>query len=61
MKYMSETTQFSGINSSATFDATGKITNLSASHGGGGGLYGFGAVTSTRTARITEIAAKIYF
>ncbi len=54
-------TQFSGINSTATFDATGKITNLPTSQGGGGGLYGFGAVNGARTARIIQLAAKIYF
>ncbi len=54
-------TQFSGINSTATFDATGKITNLPTSQGGGGGLYGFGTVTSARTERRIQIAAKIYF
>jgi hypothetical protein len=54
-------TQFSGFNSTPTFDSTGKITNLPTSQGGGGGLYGFGAVTSARSARVIELAAKIYF
>jgi hypothetical protein len=54
-------TQFSGINSSATFDSTGKITNLPTSQGGGGGRWGFGAVTSARSARVIQLAAKLYF
>ena len=54
-------TQFSDFNRSIQFDASGNITNLPASQGGGGGTYGFGAMTSARTARIIQIAAKVYF
>jgi hypothetical protein len=59
-------TQWSGFNNSPTFDATGKITNLSNLVGGGGGRFGFGALNAVRAAgaggpRNVQIAAKFYF
>jgi Carboxypeptidase regulatory-like domain len=54
-------TQGSGINSAATFNAAGAITNLPTALGGSGGRYGFGAVNGFRTARIIQLAAKLYF
>ena len=59
-------TQFSGFNNTPTFDATGKITNLPAALGGGGGRFGFGALNGVRAAaaggpRNIQIAAKLYF
>ena len=35
--------------------------NLPKSRGGGGGTYGFGAITAARDPRIIQLAAKIYF
>jgi hypothetical protein len=54
-------TQYSGLNTSIIFDANGKVTNLPTALGGGGGQYGFGAITSARDPRYVQIAAKIYF
>ena len=54
-------TQWSGINSSATFNAAGAITNLPTAVGGTGGRYGFGALNGVRAARIIQLAAKFYF
>jgi len=54
-------TQWSAINTSATFDGTGKILNLPASLGGSGGRFGFGAYNANRAARNIQLAAKIYF
>jgi len=54
-------TQFSAFNSSITFNAAGQITNLPTAFGGGGGTYGFGAMTTARTARVIQLAAKFYF
>ncbi len=55
-------TQFSDYNRTAQFDlATGQITNLPTSRGGGGGRYGFGAVTGARDPRLIQLAAKFYF
>ena len=54
-------TQFSGINTSATLSSTGAITNLPTALGGAGGRYGFGAVTSARSARVIQLALKLYF
>ena len=54
-------TQFSGFNGGAQFDASGALTNLPSSRGGGGGTYGFGAITGARDPRIIQLAAKIYF
>lgn len=54
--------RFSDFNRSATFDrATGQITNLPAALGGGGGRFGFGALTGTRDPRLVQLAAKFYF
>lgn len=54
--------RFSDFNRSATFDrATGQITNLPAALGGGGGRFGFGALTGTRDPRLIQLAAKFYF
>jgi hypothetical protein len=54
-------TQFSGLNNSATLSATGAITNLPTALGGAGGRYGFGAVSSARSARVIQLALKLYF
>jgi hypothetical protein len=54
-------TQFSGINTSATFNSAGVITNLPTVLGGGGGRYGFGAVNGARSARVIQLALKLYF
>jgi len=54
-------TQWSGVNTTATFNAAGAITNLPTALGGGGGRYGFGAVNGVRSARIIQLAAKLYF
>lgn len=54
-------TQWSNVNSTAIFNAAGAITNLPTALGGGGGLYGFGALNSVRSARVIQLAAKIYF
>jgi Carboxypeptidase regulatory-like domain/TonB-dependent Receptor Plug Domain len=50
-----------GFNNTPTFDATGKITNLPAALGGGGGRFGFGALNAVRTPRNVQLGAKIYF
>jgi hypothetical protein len=58
-------TQWSFINVTPTFDATGKITNLAGT--AGGGRYGFGALNAVRTAagaggpRQIQLGAKFYF
>jgi hypothetical protein len=54
-------TQFNGINTSAVLSSTGAITNLPTALGGAGGRYGFGAVTSARSARVIQLALKLYF
>jgi hypothetical protein len=55
-------TQFSGFNGGITFNPAGtQIINLPSSGGGGGGTYGFGAITGARDPRIIQLAAKIYF
>jgi hypothetical protein len=55
-------TQFSDFNRTIQFNpATGAVTNLPTSRGGGGGRYGFGAITSARDPRIIQLAAKFYF
>jgi hypothetical protein len=66
-------TQWAGFNNNPTFDATtGKITNLPASLGGGGGRFGFGALNAVRTipaggaggvsaGRVLQLGAKLYF
>ena len=55
-------TQFSGFNNNVTFNpATGAITNLPTSVGGGGGRYGFGAINGDRDPRRVQLAAKIYW
>jgi hypothetical protein len=54
-------TQFNGLNTSATLNAAGAITNLPTALGGSGGRYGFGAVTSARSARVIQLALKLYF
>jgi hypothetical protein len=57
--------QWSFINVTPTFDATGKITNLAGT--AGGGRYGFGALNTVRTAagaggpRQIQLGAKFYF
>ncbi len=55
-------TQFNDFNRGITFDATGtRLLNLPTSQGGGGGTYGFGAITGANDPRIIQVAAKIYF
>lgn len=55
-------TQFSDFNRTATFNpTTGAITNLPTALGGGGGRFGFGAVTAARDPRQIQLAAKFYF
>ncbi|MFN3324696.1 MAG: hypothetical protein ACK5AZ_14460, partial [Bryobacteraceae bacterium] len=54
-------TQFSDFNRTAQFDLNGNLTNLPASRGGGGGRYGFGAITAARDPRLIQLAAKFYF
>jgi len=49
------------VNSAAQFDATGKLVNLPAALGGGGGRFGFGALNVARAPRSLQIAAKLYF
>jgi len=53
--------QFTGINNSAIFNSAGQITNLPTALGGGGGRFGFGAVTGTADPRRIQLAGKIYF
>jgi len=50
-----------GINSSAQFDANGKLVNLPAALGGGGGRFGFGSLNAARNPRNVQLAAKFYF
>jgi hypothetical protein len=58
-------TQWSFLNVTPTFDAAGKITNLAGT--AGGGRYGFGALSTVRTAagaggpRQIQLGAKFYF
>jgi Carboxypeptidase regulatory-like domain/TonB-dependent Receptor Plug Domain len=55
-------TQFNGFNNTAQFNPTsGAITNLPTALGGGGGRFGFGAVTGARDPRFIQLAAKFYF
>ena len=60
-------TQWATINTAPTFDASGKITNLPASLGGGGGRFGFGALNTARTLagaggpRQIQLGVKFYF
>ena len=54
--------RFNDFNRGATFDQVGgKIINRPAALGGTGQRFGFGALNSTRDARIIQLAAKIYF
>ena len=58
-------TQWSFVNVTPTFDATGKLTNLAGTSGGG--RYGFGALNTVRTAagaggpRQIQLGGKFYF
>ena len=52
---------FNSWNTSATFDQSGKITNLPTALGGGGGRFGFGALTDTMAPRRIQLGAKIIF
>ena len=56
-------TQWGSINSTAQFNAAGKIVNLPTQLGGSGGRLGFGALNGIRASsqRILQIAAKLYF
>jgi hypothetical protein len=55
-------TRFSDFNRSMTFsrDLT-RVINLPNALGGNGGRFGFGALNATRSPRIIQLAAKIYF
>jgi hypothetical protein len=53
--------QFNAINNAATFNSAGQITNLPTALGGGGGRFGFGAVTGTQDPRRIQLAVKLYF
>ena len=52
---------FNAFNTSATFNSAGQITNLPTALGGGGGRFGFGALTTTMDPRRIQLGAKIYF
>jgi hypothetical protein len=54
-------TQFTSFNGTATFNQAGQITNLPTALGGGGGRFGFGAMTGTMDPRRIQLGAKIYF
>jgi hypothetical protein len=57
-------TQYSGLNTTVTFQAVGSttVTNLPTAVGGpANNRYGFGAINATRDPRIIQIATKIYF
>lgn len=53
--------EFNAINTSVTFNTAGQITNLPTALGGGGGRFGFGALTGTMDPRRIQLAAKFYF
>lgn len=53
--------RFSSFNQSVTFNQAGQITNLPTALGGGGGRFGFGALTGTRDPRRIQLAVKLYF
>lgn len=52
---------FNAFNTNATFNSAGQITNLPTALGGGGGRFGFGALTGTLDPRRIQLGAKIYF
>lgn len=57
-------TQWGSFNSTATFNGTtGQVINLPNQLGGTGGRFGFGTLNTVRanSARILQIAAKLYF
>ena len=54
-------TQWSGVNTSAVFNSSGVLTNLPTALGGTGGRFGFGATNTVRSARIIQLAVKLYF
>jgi predicted P-loop ATPase len=55
-------TQFSDFNRTVQFNpTTGAVTNLPTALGGGGGRFGFGAITAARDARFIQLATKFYF
>jgi len=52
-------TEWSGLNLTPTFSpSTGQITNLPTN---GGGVYGFGAETAVRAARVVQLGARFSF
>jgi hypothetical protein len=54
--------QFNAYNTGAAFNnTTGKLSNLPTALGGGGGRFGFGAITGTNDPRRIQLAAKFYF
>src|SRR5205823_650762 len=44
-------TRFNGFNNTANLSTAGQITNLPSALGGGGGRFGFGALTGTNSPR----------
>ncbi len=52
---------FNAFNTGATFNTAGQLTNLPTALGGGGGRFGFGALTGTMDPRRIQLGAKIYF
>ena len=54
-------TQFSGLNTSATFSTAGQLLNTPTALGGTGGRFGFGAITGAFNPRQMQLAAKLYF
>ena len=53
--------EFNAFNTAATFSQAGVLTNLPTALGGGGGRFGFGAITGTDYPRRIQLAAKFSF
>ena len=55
--------RYSGFGTGVTFRSLtdNSITNLPTALGGGGGRFGYGAISGARDPRIIELAVKIYF
>jgi hypothetical protein len=53
--------RYSDFNRTVRFNRAGQVINLPSALGGGGGRFGFGAVTGTRDPRYIQLAAKVYF
>ncbi len=54
-------TQYTGINTSATFNQAGELVNTPTALGGTGGRFGFGAFTGTADPRRIQLAMKVSF